>query len=123
MDVYAFVFVRRWNVQLAALKARILLTILSREKRLALEHLCKDTARTPDVHFHIILLPCEHDLGSSVVSRRDISGHLRILDTRKTKVANLQIAVLVDEDVGGLEVSVHDASGVDVFQATLDPSV
>jgi hypothetical protein len=64
-------------------------------------------------------LPREHDLGRSVVSRRDIAGHLRVLDTCKTKVANLQVAVLVDENVGGFEVTVDNAGGVDIFQATL----
>jgi hypothetical protein len=44
---------------------------------------------------------------------------LRVLDTCKAKVANLQIAVLVDEDVGGFEVTVDNAGGVYVFQTTL----
>jgi len=44
---------------------------------------------------------------------------LRVLDTCKTKVANLQIAVLVDKDVGGFKVAVDNAGGMDVFQTTL----
>jgi hypothetical protein len=64
-------------------------------------------------------LPCEHNLRRSVVSGRDIAGHLGVLDTCKAKVANLQIAVLVDENVGGFEITVDDAGGVDVFQTTL----
>jgi hypothetical protein len=42
------------------------------------------------------------------------------LYTRQAEVADLEVAVLVYEDVGGLEVSVHDACGVDVFQAALE---
>jgi len=70
--------------------------VLAGEQRLALEHLGKDTSDTPDINLNIVLLPGEHDFGSSVVSRRDVTGHLRVLDTGQTKVANLQIAVLVD---------------------------
>jgi hypothetical protein len=93
--------------------------VLSGEKGLALEHLGEDAACAPDVHLDVVLLPREHDLGRSVVSRRDIAGHLRVLDTCKAKVANLQVAVLVDENVGGFEVTVDNAGGVDVFQTTL----
>jgi hypothetical protein len=93
--------------------------VLSGEKRLALEHLGEDAACTPDIHLHVVLLPCEHDLRRSVVSGRDVTGHLRVLDAGKTEIANLQIAVLVDKDVGGLKVTVDNTGGVDVFQATL----
>jgi hypothetical protein len=93
--------------------------VLSGEKGLALEHFSEDAACAPDVYLDVVLLPREHDLRCSVVSRRDIAGHLRVLDTGKAKVANLQIAVLVDENVGGFEVTVDNAGGVDVFQTTL----
>jgi hypothetical protein len=80
------------------------LTVLAREKRLALEHLGKDTSRAPDVdcqsatplipHLarltgNVVLLPSQHDLGSPVVPSRDVSRHLRILDPCQTKIANL----------------------------------
>jgi hypothetical protein len=93
--------------------------VLAGEERLALEHLSKDAACTPDINLNIVLLPCEHDFRRSVVSGRDVTRHLRVLYTGETEVANLEIAVLVDEDVAGLQVAVHDASRVDVFQTTL----
>ena len=93
--------------------------VLSREKRLALEHLGKDAPRAPDVHLDVVLLPREHDFGCSVVSRRDVARHLGVLYTCETEVADLEIAVLVDEDVAGLEIAVHHTSRVDVFQPTL----
>lgn len=93
--------------------------VLAGEKGLALEHLSKNATGTPDVHLDIVFLPCEHDLGGSVVSGGDVSGHLGVLDTRETEVADLQIAVLVDKDVAGLEITVDDTSRVDIFQATL----
>lgn len=93
--------------------------VLAGEERLALEHLSKDTSCTPDINLNVVLLPCEHDFRRSVVSGRDVSRHLRILYTSETEVANLEIAVLIDEDVAGLQVAMHDTSGVDVFQTTL----
>lgn len=65
-------------------------TIFSWEQRLALQHLCEDTSRTPDIYRDIVFLPREHDLRSSIVSRRNIASHLRILNTGETKVADLQ---------------------------------
>ena len=93
--------------------------VFSWEQWLALEHLSEDAAGAPDVHLNIVFLPCEHDLGGAVVASRDIAGHLRVLDTGETEVADLEVAVFVDEDVGGLEVAVYDTSGVDVFEAAL----
>lgn len=93
--------------------------VLAGEEGLALEHLGENAASAPDVHLHIVLLPGEHDLGGSVISGRDVAGHLRVLNTCKTEVANFQVAVLVNKDVGRLEVTVDDTSGVDIFQTTL----
>lgn len=94
--------------------------ILAREEGLALEHLGEDAAGTPDIDLDVVLLPGEHDFGGAVVTSRDIASHLRILDTRKAEIANLQVAVLVDQDVAGLQVTVDDTGGVDVFEAALD---
>src|SRR4051812_44290410 len=81
--------------------------VLSGKQGLSFQHLGKDAAGTPDVDFNVVLLPCEHNLRGSVVSRRHVARHLRILNARKAEVADLEIAVLVDEDVAGLQVSVH----------------
>jgi hypothetical protein len=96
--------------------------VLSGEKRLALEHLSENAASTPDVDLDIVLLPCEHDLRRSVVSGRNVSSHLGVLYTGKTEVTDLQIAVLIYEDVAGLQVTVDNTSRVDVFQTTLRES-
>lgn len=64
-------------------------------------------------------LPREHDLGRAVVPRRNVTRHLGVLDARQAEVADLEIAILVDEDVAGLQVSVDDTGRVDVFQAAL----
>jgi hypothetical protein len=45
-------------------------------------------------------LPGQHDFRCSVIPGRHIARHLRVLQPRQAKVADLEIAVLVDEDVG-----------------------
>ena len=67
----------------------------------------------------IVLLPREHNLWRAIVPRRDVARHLRILQPRQSEIANLEIAVLVDENVGRLEVAVDDARRVRVLQAAL----
>lgn len=94
--------------------------VLAGEQRLPLEHLGKDASRTPDIHLNIVLLPGKHDFRCAVVARRDVARHLRILDAREAKVADFEVAVFVDEDVGGLEVAVDDARRVDIFQTALE---
>jgi hypothetical protein len=93
--------------------------IFSWEEWLSLKHLCENAACAPDVHLDIILLPREHDFRRTVVSCGDIASHLGILNTGKTEIANLEIAVLVNKDIAGFKITMDDASGVDVFQSSL----
>jgi hypothetical protein len=93
--------------------------VLSGEQRLALEHLRENASCTPNVHLDVVLLPREHNLGRAVVTGRNVTRHLGVLYTGQAEIADLQIAVLVDEDVAGLEVTVNNTGRVDVFQATL----
>jgi hypothetical protein len=108
-----------WRSQKLGDDRELIDVILSWKKRLALQHLCEDTSSTPDINLDIVFLPCEHNLRGSVVSCGDISGHLGILDTGQTEVADLQIAVLVDQNVAGFEVAMDNACGVDILEASL----
>jgi hypothetical protein len=67
-------------------------TVLAGEERLALEHLREDAADGPDVDRDVVFLPREHDLRRAVVPRRDVARHLRVLDAREPKVADLAMA-------------------------------
>lgn len=93
--------------------------VLSGEQGLALEHLSEDAARTPDINLDIVFLPGEHNLRSSVVSGGNIARHLWVLDSSQTEIANLQIAVLVDENIARLQITMNHAGGMDIFQAPL----
>lgn len=96
--------------------------VLSREEWLSLQHLGEDAARAPNVDLHVILLPGEHDLGGTVISCGNVTSHLGVLDTSETEIADLQVAVLINKDVAGLQVSVDHTGGVDIFQSTLEDS-
>ena len=83
--------------------------IFAGEQWFALQHLGEDATRAPDIYLDVVFLPCKHDLRSSIVPRRHVAGHLRVLDTGKTKVADFEVTVLVDEDVGGFKIAVNHA--------------
>jgi hypothetical protein len=93
--------------------------VLAWKQRLAFEHLGKDAASAPNIHFHIVLLPGKHDLRGSIISRRNVTRHLWVLDPSKAEIANLQITIFVDQDVAGLEISVNDTGRVDIFETSL----
>lgn len=112
----------RWCTQELSDDGELVDVVLAWEQGLALQHFCEDTAGTPDVHLNIVLLPREHDLGRSVVSSRDVAGHLRVLNTGETKVADFQVTILVDEDVRGLQITMHDSRRMHIFETTLKVS-
>jgi hypothetical protein len=41
------------------------------------------------------------------------------LNTSKAEIADFEIAILINENVTGFEITVNDASGMDVFQPSL----
>lgn len=99
--------------------AKLIDVIFSGEERLALQHLGKNAPGAPDVNLNIVLLPSQHDFRGTVVSRRDVARHLRVLDSGEAEIADLQVAVLIDENVAGLEVTVDNAGGMDILEPAL----
>jgi hypothetical protein len=110
----------RWGAKQLGDDGELVDVILAREKGFTVQHLGKDATGAPNVHLDVVFLPREHDLRSSVVSRRDVASHLGVLNAGETKVADLQVAVLVHENVAGLQVSVDYASRVHVLEASLE---
>ena len=109
-----------WSSQQLCDNRKLIDMVFSWEKGFALQHFCKDAACAPYINLDVVLLPGEHNLGSTVVSRRDIASHLRVLDAGETEVTDLQIAVLVDQDIRGLQVPMNDSSRMDIFQSSLE---
>lgn len=74
-----------------------------------------------------VTLEAQHDLGSTVPASGDVLGHesnvwLCIVteSTRQSEITDLELAVGVDEQVAGLQVTVENISRVDVFEAAAD---
>ena len=77
------------------------------------------TGRVQQAH---VVRKAKHDLRGAVPPRRDVLGHEALLlrlvkPAREPKVANLQLAVRVHEQVARLEVAVQHVGRVDVLQA------
>ena len=108
-----------WSAQELGDNRELINMILAWKEWLALQHFRKNASRAPNVHLDIIFLPRKHDFRRSIVPRRYITSHLRVLYPGQTKITDFQVAVLVDEDIARFQVSVHDTGGVDVFEASL----
>ena len=71
--------------------------------------------------FTHVVCKAEHNLRCAIPPRRDIFGHepllLRLIEPAgEPKIANLELAVRVDEQVARLEIAVQHVGRVDVFQ-------
>ena len=93
----------------------------------AREHLCEYATHGPYVYGERVLVHGEHQLGGAVPARRHVLGHERgvVLGRGREsaghpEVADLELAVAVDEEVARLEVAVEDASRVDVLESPQD---
>lgn len=104
-----------WSSEKLCDDGKLIDMIFSREQGLPFQHLGEDAAGAPNIDLDIVLLPREHDLGRPVISRRDIAGHLRVLYASQAEVAYLQVTILIDKDVAGLEIAMNDSGRVDVF--------
>lgn len=74
-----------------------------------------------------VALEAQHDLRGSVPPRGDVLGHVpRVLlrvhgeASGQTKVANLELAVGVDEEIARLQIAMEDIGGVDVLETAQD---
>lgn len=112
-----------------------ILTILSGEQWLSFQHFSKDTASTPNIDSNVVLLPSQHNFRCTIISGRDITRHLWVLNTRQTEITNLEITVFVDQNIAWFlpqsmntcfkllysiyQVSMNYSSRVDIFQTSL----
>ena len=100
------------------------LTILSWEEWLSTQHLRQNTSHGPDINGLSVLLESQHDLRRTVPSRGNILGHetavvfLRGGRASKSEIANLQVAVGVQQQVRRLQVAVENVGGVHGLQGT-----
>lgn len=86
-------------------------------------HLGKDATDTPDVDGTRVAWRAQKHLGRSVPKRDDfvrVNTNGNAESTRQTEIGELDHAVLVDEQILGLQVTVHGASLVTVEDALRD---
>lgn len=72
------------------------------------EHLGKNASCAPHVDCVAILLPCQHDFWGPVISCHDIASHLVVLFPRESKVTDFKIAVVVNEEILGFQVTMDN---------------
>lgn len=103
---------------------------LASQNRLALEHLSKDAACTPQVYCRRVFselkkqlrrpVPSSYDQGRVFSPRLAVApaslGHRFVVVSCKTKIRYLESSTVVDEEVGGFHVSVEDVVVVEVAQ-------
>lgn len=98
------------------------LTVFAGEQRLAAQHLGEDTAYTPYVDRLGVLLERQHDLWCTIPARSNIFRHearvvfLRGGGTGQAEVADFQIAVRIEKEIGGFEVTVKNVGGMHGLQ-------
>lgn len=99
----------RWLSQNFSDKGKLVYMVFSREKWRFENHLGQNTPDTPHVNTVSVFLPCQHDFRRAIIPSRDIAGHLGVLFSGQAKVTNFQVAVIINQNVSWLEVTVNDS--------------
>lgn len=86
-----------------------------RKKWLPLQHFSEDASCTPNINMFVISLACKHGFRGPVVSGGNVARHLRFLNSRQPKIAYLEIAVLIDQDVSRVQVTMNYTNRMDIF--------
>ena len=101
-------------------EVELLDVVTSWEERFATEELAKDAANGPDVDGGAVHLLADEKLGGTVPAGDDVLG----LEAKfaifagEAEVADFEVAVGIEEEVGGLEVAMEHMGGVDILEAT-----
>jgi len=93
---------------------------ITREERLTGSHLGEDAANGPHVDTSGVLAATEQNFGRAVPESDDlvsVSAERNTKGAGQTKIGQLQVALLVDEQVLRLEITVKNAVGVAVARA------
>lgn len=87
------------------------------EQRLSQKHLCQNAAKGPNIDSVIVVLIIKVQLWGPVILRNHKRRPgTRLESLRTTKVANLQVVFVVDQNVFGLQISVHDFESLQLGQ-------
>lgn len=108
-------------------KIQLMAVVAAGEERSTCEHLREDAADGPDVDRFRVHLERQHDLWCAVPPRSDVFRHHadvlatlcagRLDATGQAEVAYFQVAVGVDEQVSGLQVTMDDVRAVNGLES------
>jgi len=98
--------------------------VLSGEHNLSIHDFSKWASRRPDVHFLGVLVTRKHNFWSSIVSCDDVLcqvfSFLFAQASAETKVTNFEVAVLIQQDVAWLQVSVNHVCWMQKLKCSQD---
>mmetsp|Transcript_54149 Transcript_54149/g.144737 ORF Transcript_54149/g.144737 Transcript_54149/m.144737 type:complete len:262 (-) Transcript_54149:276-1061(-) len=105
-------------------ECQLMARIVSRKERLPSEHLRENAPDRPDINCHGVVAPRTQHFWRTIPARAHVFRHgklvLTLLDPCKSKVANFQVAVRVDQQISRLQVPMDDLCRMDVLQAAHD---
>ena len=100
--------------------------IISWEEWLIGSQFIDNASETPEIGGSGVVFGSQKNFGCSVPSCGDSLGHDILVSfdigyaADQSEIAELDLAIRVDEDVGWLQIAVEDRSAVQVFQRTSD---
>jgi hypothetical protein len=92
---------------------------LPRKKRFPSQHFSKDAPCTSNVNLFVIALPRKDDLRGPVTAGWNVARHVGFLNSRQPKIANLDVAIFIDQNVPWRKVTVNHTSRMNILQAAL----
>jgi hypothetical protein len=90
------------------------LTVFTREKGFATQHLRKDAANTPHIDSFCVFFERQHDLGCTIPSSSDIFSHEsrvvfgRSCGSGETEVTDFEVAVGIEKKIGRFQVTMQN---------------
>lgn len=114
------VFVRRRS-QNSDCSLNLIQVVVSREEGSPSQKFSENAANGPNIEGISVVGCIEYDLGCSVPSSDDVFSESRsglFVAASETEVTDLEVAVLVEQQVARLEISMDDVRGVDVKAAS-----
>ena len=100
-----------------------MMVVTTREERFTGEHFCQDAPDRPNIDGFGVLFESEHDFRSSVPTGSDVFCHETrsfcfglVCRSCQTKIANLEIAIGVEQEIRGFEITMQHLSRMQRFQ-------
>lgn len=113
------VVLRNQGAQTLLNQIELVQVILSREKRLPIDHFSHDAANRPDIDGFVVVIPANQQFGGTVPPGGHVVGHDPVggHGPGKSQVAYFNSRLLSNEDIFGLDIPVDGVDAVHVGDA------